>query len=88
MANNFPNDLELALATLPTNLDRRTAAAAISKNLFPVSPRTLERWPVPTRRVNGRAVAPASAWFAAALAVFDASIEIAGHQASAAAGAL
>lgn len=59
----LPTILEQAVAALPPILDRRTAAKAISQHLFQVSPRTLERWPVPTAVVNGRAHAPARAWF-------------------------
>jgi hypothetical protein len=87
MDSNFPVELQQILGTLPINLDRRAAAAAITKYIFPVSHRTLERWPVATRRVNGRAVGATKDWLAAALAIYNASVEIAGHQASATGGA-
>lgn len=41
---------------IPRNTDRRTLAAIISHELFPISPRTIERWPLVVRKVNGRAV--------------------------------
>jgi len=41
---------------MPRNTDRRTLAAIISHELFPISPRTIERWPLVVRRVNGRAI--------------------------------
>jgi hypothetical protein len=57
VANLPPNLLEV-LADQPTNVDRRTGAALISRHLFPVSHRSLEAWSLPTRHVNGRAVVP------------------------------
>lgn len=38
---------------LPVRMTRSTAAAYLTQHFFPVSPRTLERWPVATRLVNG-----------------------------------
>jgi hypothetical protein len=63
----FPADLESALTGYPTILDRRGAAHAITRHLFQVSPRTLERWPVATARINGRAHAETRAWFGHAM---------------------
>jgi hypothetical protein len=40
----------------PRHADRKTLAAIIAHEYFPVSPRSLERWPLKVRRVNGRAV--------------------------------
>ena len=40
----------------PSSTDRRTAAAIVTAELFPVSYRSIERWPIPVRRVNGRAL--------------------------------
>ena len=40
----------------PKHADRKTLAAIISHEFFPISPRSLERWPLKVRRVNGRAV--------------------------------
>jgi hypothetical protein len=36
-------------------LTREEAAAAISEHFFPIKPRTLERWPVSIKRLNGKA---------------------------------
>jgi hypothetical protein len=41
---------------LPRNADRKTIAAIITALCFPVSPRTIERWPLPVRKVNGAAL--------------------------------
>ena len=38
--------------------DRKTIAAIIADNYGPISPRTLERWPLVGRRFNGRTVFP------------------------------
>ncbi len=51
--------LEL-LKKSPTRVDRQAGAALISHHLFPISPRTLERWPVTWRRINGRALVDTS----------------------------
>jgi hypothetical protein len=40
----------------PRQADRKTLAAIISHEFFPVWPRSLERWPLRVRRLNGRAV--------------------------------
>ena len=42
---------------LPTRMDRRMAAAVISRHYFPISHRTLETWPIGWRVVNGKALA-------------------------------
>ncbi len=42
--------------TDPRFLTRKSAAALVSKLYFPVSKRTLERWPIAARRVHGRAL--------------------------------
>jgi hypothetical protein len=41
---------------LPRNADRRTLAAIITSLFFPVSPRTLEKWPLQVTKVNGAAI--------------------------------
>lgn len=47
---------ELSPAALPPRIWRRDAPPVLYALLgFPVSPRTLESWPVPTRLVNGKA---------------------------------
>lgn len=55
-------------ADLPAYVDRRAGAAAISRYLFPVSPKTIEEWPLATRRVNKRAMIDTADLFAFALA--------------------
>jgi hypothetical protein len=42
----------------PRNADRRTLAEIISHEVGPVSPRSLEKWPLVGRRFNGRTVFP------------------------------
>lgn len=54
------------LADLPRRADRRIGAALVTQHLFPVSPRTLERWPLAWRRVNGKAVCDTAELFAVA----------------------
>ena len=41
---------------LPRYADRKTLAAIITHRCFPISPRTLERWPLTTRKPNKAAV--------------------------------
>ena len=40
---------------LPRYADRKVGAALISQRYFRVAPRTLENWPLPVYRINGRA---------------------------------
>jgi hypothetical protein len=47
---------EIDLASLPKRVDRRAAADLVSRHFFPVSPRTVEAWPLTVRRVNGKAI--------------------------------
>jgi hypothetical protein len=42
----------------PRNADRRTLAAIISREVGPVSPRSLEKWPLVGQHFNGRTVFP------------------------------
>ena len=58
-------------------LDRKAAAAAVSQEFFPVSPRTLERWPLPWQRPNGRALVETTALFAEAQRRLQSSPQIA-----------
>ena len=62
-AAKLPAEFQELLALLPANVDRRTGAALITKHLFPVSHRSLEVWPLPSRFVNGRAVVPTAKLF-------------------------
>jgi hypothetical protein len=57
-AAELPPDLLAALSEAPVNIDRRGGAELVTRLLFLVSHRTLEAWPLPSRRVNGRAVFP------------------------------
>ena len=41
---------------LPQYADKPTAAAIITHHFFPISPRTLERWPLTVRRPNKKTV--------------------------------
>ena len=61
------------VASQPANVDRRTGAELITRHLFPVSHRSLEAWPLPTRHVNGRAVIPTSKLFELAYAKLSAA---------------
>ena len=40
----------------PVNVDRRVGAEIVTQHYFPVSPRTIESWPLTVRRVNGKAL--------------------------------
>lgn len=54
----------------PRFADRRGLALIITRECFPISPRTLETWPLTWRHVNGKAVAEV----AEALAVAEARL--------------
>jgi hypothetical protein len=69
----LPHWLEEILNDLPTNVNRRRGAEEISHHLFPVSHRSLEAWPLPTRRVNGQAIVSTRALFALAFQKYSAS---------------
>lgn len=43
------------LSTLPARVPRPMAADLLRKYFFEVSPRTLERWPLAWRQLNGKA---------------------------------
>lgn len=68
------------LGLLPARLDRRAGAALISQHLFPISPRTLERWPVTWRRINGKALVDTSELLAEAQRRVDIAPAIRGGQ--------
>jgi hypothetical protein len=75
----MPDDQpEPDLATLPANLDKRGAAQLITKHFFPVSYRSLERWPLTWRQVNGRSITPTKDLLAEAQRRFDAAPVIRG----------
>lgn len=54
------------LATLPVRVPRDIAADLLSKYFFQISPRSLERWPLIWRRLNGKAHCETIALFAMA----------------------
>jgi hypothetical protein len=54
------------LNELPVRVDRETAANLLTKYYFRVSPRSLERWALAWRLVNGRAHCETAALFAIA----------------------
>lgn len=66
------------LSALPVNVDRRTGAELVTRYLFPVSHRTLERWPLKGRVVNGRLVFATAELFAHARALMEAAPPIRG----------
>ena len=55
-ADKLTPDTSPIYEPMPVRVDRRQGAKLISARLFPISPRTLETWPVRWRRVNGRAL--------------------------------
>ena len=69
----LPPSLAELLEELPINVDRRTGAELVTRHLFPVSYRTLEAWPLPTRHVNGKAVVPTKELFRQAHAMLAAA---------------
>ena len=74
-----PNDPAAPLPDgLPVRADRRTLAALITHHLFPISPRSLEVWPLTWRHVNGKAVAEVGEAFAIARAKLAAAPPIKG----------
>jgi hypothetical protein len=64
--------LEAELSKLPPFHDRQRSAELVLRIFgFTVSPRTLEVWPVATRRVNGRAMIETRALFEHAQRMLD-----------------
>jgi hypothetical protein len=55
--DDLPSELTDLLADLPTNVGKKTGAALIVRHFFPISHRTLERWPLRWRYVNGQVAA-------------------------------
>ena len=66
-------------------VDRRTAADLVTRLDFPVSPRTVEAWPLTIRCVNGKATIETAELFAFAQAKLDAAPAIKGGRRRAAA---
>lgn len=72
-------------ANLPPRIARRDAAPILYAVLgFPVSPRILESWPVPTKRVNGKATFDTAELLAFARSKMDAAPAIQGGRTRAA----
>jgi len=65
-------------AAMPRRVDRRAGAELVARHFFPVSPRTLEVWPLTWRRVNGYAVCETAELLAEAQRRFDAAAPIRG----------
>ena len=66
------------LGELPVRLPRDIAAELISKHFFQVSPRSMERWPLAWRRLNGRAHCETADAFAVAKSMLDAAPPVMG----------
>lgn len=66
------------LSALPVRVDRRTGAKLVRRWFFPVSPRTVEAWPLRVRRVNGKATIETTELFALAQSKLDCSPVIRG----------
>ena len=61
------------LAELPARVDRKRGAELVTKFYFPISHRTLERWPLPVRHLNGKAVMETRDLLAMAASLLDAA---------------
>jgi hypothetical protein len=70
---DLPPHLAKLLAMLPANVTRQAGAQIITKNLFPVSHRSLERWSLPIRHVNGKATIPTAELLSQAWAKLNAA---------------
>lgn len=77
-APSQPSGQKTAPHPLPVRVDRRTAAELVTQHFFPVSPRTVEAWPLTIRRVNGKATMETVELFAYAQAKLDAAPPIRG----------
>lgn len=65
-------------AEYPVRVDRRRAAELVTKLFFPISPRTLEVWPLTVRHVNGKAIIETAELFALAKVKLDSAPVIRG----------
>ncbi len=66
------------LTDYPERMDRRQAAAFVTKHYFPVSPRSLEKWPLTWLHVNGKALAATTEYAVVAEAKLAAATPIRG----------
>ena len=62
----LPPRLRIVLEAAPAYVDRRVGADLLRQHVIPVSHRTLESWPLPWWRVNGRALTMTMFLFAVA----------------------
>lgn len=77
----LPPHVAKLLSDLPAHVTRRAGAEIISRYLFPISGRTLERWPMRFRLVNGKATVPLAELLAEAWRRHEsAAVVIAGRQ--------
>jgi hypothetical protein len=70
---------------LPVRVDRRVGAAVVTHYYFPVSDRTLERWPLTWINVNGKATTDTRTLLEVAEAKLKAAAPVRGGRSSAAA---
>ncbi|WP_426957995.1 hypothetical protein [Muricoccus radiodurans] len=80
-----PEPVEPDLSALPVNADRRKGAELVTRFYFPVSPRTIERWRLPSRVVGGKAIYSTAALLAYARGKMNAAPVIMSGSASKAA---
>jgi hypothetical protein len=73
LRNAYLTNTAFDLGTLPVRVDRRKGAALLTQHILPVSPRTLEDWPLTWRLVNGKALVETVELFAVAQAKLDAA---------------
>jgi hypothetical protein len=66
LVDQLPNSLLEVLKDQPIYSDRASGSILLRRYIIPASPRSLEVWPLPWQRANGRAVTPTIALFAVA----------------------
>lgn len=67
---------------LPARIDRKRGATLITDRFFPISHRTLEKWPLIWRHVNGKATCDTNELLAMAQARLDAAPPLLGGKAA------
>ena len=67
---------------LPARIDRKRGATLVTERFFPISHRTLEKWPLTWRHVNGRATCETTELLAMAQARLDAAPPLLGGKAA------
>ena len=75
---SLPAYVERRLETAPEHSDRRGLAQIHTELFGPISARTFEEWPLPWRRVAGKAVTPTRGAIALAYERFQAAPEYKG----------